>query len=590
MHEALVIPNDLATCQTLIEQLAATIALQEQKLATQEQKLADQQLVINELMQRAFLKRRERYLEDPNQLKLDFGSTPEAADAADGLADAVAAMDEIVVPEHTRHRRGPRKARNEQFPPHWERYEVTAEVPDDAKTCPTHGEKKVIGYDRTESMEIEPPKVRVRVTLIPKLVCVEGPECGVTEGTRPLGLVEGNRYDTSVAAEIITGKYGYHLPIYRQQDMFARSGWTPSRGTLLNILAAAGRVVSPLISYFRQEVIGSGLVGTDDTPVTLLLPPPEGIPQPREGDPKSQRIFEVFSEARANGEPSVPARMWVYRSVTVPLNVFDFTVSRHRDGPDQFLVHSGFTGTLLGDCYTGYQGIALRSDSRVVHAACNAHARRKVFDALGNHAVLASQLLAYYQQLYDIEGRGCELSAEDRQTLREQEAQPVWTRMRELLDSEAASRTLPKQKITVALGYLRNHWDALRVYLQDGRLPFDNNVVEQLMKQVAIGRKNWLFIGSVTAGERAADFLTLVSSALRNDLDVWAYIKAVLDALLAGSKDYASLRPDRWAASHPEAIRKYRQAERRDRMSAKTIRRQLRRQLAAGSDALATTD
>lgn len=110
------------------------------------------------------------------------------------------------------------------------------------------------------------------------------------------------------------------------------------------------------------------------------------------------------------------------------------------------------------------------------------------------------------------------------------------------------------------------------------------------MKQVAIGRKNWLFIGSVTAGERAADFLTLVSSALRNDLDVWAYIKAVLDALLAGSKDYASLRPDRWAASHPEAIRKYRQAERRDRMSAKTIRRQLRRQLATGSDALATTD
>ena len=104
-------------------------------------------------------------------------------------------------------------------------------------------------------------------------------------------------------------------------------------------------------------------------------------------------------------------------------------------------------------------------------------------------------------------------------------------------------------------------------------MPIDNNDVEQLMKQVAIGRKNWLFIGSIPAGERAANFLTLVSSALRNDLDVYTYIKAVLDALLAGSTDYASLRPDRWAAAHPEAIRVYRQEERRDRFARKTARR-----------------
>ena len=141
----------------------------------------------------------------------------------------------------------------------------------------------------------------------------------------------------------------------------------------------------------------------------------------------------------------------------------------------------------------------------------------------------------------------------EREALRAAEARPVWQRMRELLDGEAASRVLPKDKFAEALGYLRNQWDALQVYLGDGRLPIDNNETEQLMKQVAIGRKNWLFVGSVAAGERAADFLTIVSSAVRNDLDVWAYVQDVLDRLLAGDRDYAALRPDCWAASHPRA-------------------------------------
>lgn len=131
-----------------------------------------------------------------------------------------------------------------------------------------------------------------------------------------------------------------------------------------------------------------------------------------------------------------------------------------------------------------------------------------------------------------------------------------------------------------AIGDLRNHWDALQLYLDDGRVPIDNNDVEQLMKQVAVGRKHWLFIGSITAGERAATFLTLVSSALRIHLDVWAYVKAVLDALLAGSTDYASLRPDNGAATHPQAIRTYRQDERRERTEAKKTRRNARRLLA----------
>jgi len=579
MNKALIIPESVPACQALIGELARTI----EEINSKNQQLAQERdewkLAFDELFQKAFRHRSERYLEDPQQLKFDFGNTAEAADAAAGLAEAVeqsqaSATSETIVAQHTRRTRV-RKVRNEQLPAHLPRYEVEAPVTDQMQACPVHGPRKVIGHDRVETLEFERPKLRVRVTLYPKFACDHEPACGIVEPPRSEGLVEGNRYDTSVAAEIITGKYGYHMPIYRQQDWFAGSGWMPGRSTLLNILSASAEVIRPLIAFFRQEVLQSGLLGTDETRVTLLLP--SDIPAPIDGDAKSQRIHEVFTEARRAGRPSVSGRMWAYRGLNVPLNVFDFTISRHRDGPDAFLVDSGFTGTMMADCYSGYQGLMLRSEARIKRAACVAHARRKVFDARDNHPLLSSQLLALFQELYDVEHRAKPMTAMDRQSLRAAEARPVWQRLREVLDGEAAARVLPKDKFAEALGYLRNQWDALQVYLDDGRLPIDNNEVEQLMKQVALGRKNWLFIGSVAAGERTADLLTLVSSAVRNDLDVWAYVKDVLDQLLAGSREYRSLRPDVWGVNHPEFIRTYRQEERRDRADAKTGRRDHRR-------------
>jgi hypothetical protein len=200
-----------------------------------------------------------------------------------------------------------------------------------------------------------------------------------------------------------------------------------------------------------------------------------------------------------------------------------------------------------------------------------------VLEARSGYPLDASWLLGRFQQLYDIEDRAKNFSPEERLALRQVEAAPVWDSIGQWLESDAARRVLPKSKFGEALGYLRNHWDPLRLYLTDGLMPIDNNDVEQLMKQVAIGRKNWLFIGSVAAGERAADFLTLVSSAVRNDLDVCAYVKDVLDQLLAGSTDYAPLRPDVWKESHPEAVRQYRTQERRDRADRKQRRRARRR-------------
>jgi transposase len=565
------LPRDLVACQALIEQLAHTTGEQAEKIAKLEQEKKELNLTIAELLQRAFGHRSERYLADPNQLRLDFNDSADAADAAEGLAQAVEEA-ELIVKEHTRQKR-PRKPRNEKLPEHLPRYEVEAPVADDMLTCPQHGQREVIAYDYTETLEFERPKLRVRVTKYPKFACKNQSLCGVASPERPTSLVEGDRYDTSVAAEVITGKYGYHLPIYRQQDYFAGSGWVPARSTLLNLLVASAFVIRPLIESFKQAVLVDSILGTDDTRVTLLLP--KEIPKPIAGNVKSQRIHEVFSEAIKEDKRSVSARMWAYRGITIPLNVFDFTVSRHRDGPDQIL--ENYTGKLMADCYSGYQGIELRSDGRVQRGACVTHARRKVFEAREGYPLESSLLLAKFQQLYDLETRAKDWSPEERLALRQREAAPVWTSLGEWLKSDAAARVLPKSKFGQALGYLRNHWDSLRLYLSDGLMPIDNNDVEQLMKQIAIGRKNWIFIGSVAAGGRAADFISLVSSAIRNDLDVWSYTKDVLDRLLAGSTDYHSLRPDIWKQSHPEAIREYRVEERRDRADRQRVRRASRR-------------
>lgn len=185
------------------------------------------------------------------------------------------------------------------------------------------------------------------------------------------------------------------------------------------------------------------------------------------------------------------------------------------------MIDHNFKGVLIADCYSGYTGISLRSDDGITHAACNAHARRKIFEARANHPQVASVLLAMYQELYDIEDRARGLDALSRLNLRQQESAAVWLRMREYLDSDLVKKLLPKEAISHAIGYINNHWAALQVYVSNAHVPIDNNLTEQLMKQVAIGRKNWLFIGSLAAGGRTADLMTLVSSAIRNDLHVW---------------------------------------------------------------------
>lgn len=560
--EATPLPDEVGACQALIVEQARAII-------EQGQKIDELNAYIQRLLTQIYGRRSERQV-DPRQQQLDFGDDPAAHDALAEAADEA----EKIVQEYTVRRKLRKRAQpnGEKFPEHFPRYEVEVPPPTEEQACPIHGPKTVIGFDVTETLEFERPKLRVRVTKYPKYVCPKQPECGVAQAERPVGLVEGNRYDTSVAAEVIANKYAYHLPLYREQDMFAGTGWTPSRSTLLNLLVGVAFVVQPLVDHLRRLLLGDGGLGCDDTHVTLIVPPV--LPPLAADHPRAQRIRDVLGQAIEKQLPSVQARMWGYRGFELPVNVFDFTVSWHRDGPAEIL--SGYDGLLMCDGYAGFDDIEL-SNERIVRAACWSHARRKLLKVPHDAVGPATVLLAMIRELYDVEDRARMLTTAERLALRQRVARPILARLENYLANPVITEALPKSELGKAVTYLRNNWELLQRYTTDGRFPIDNNDTEQLMKQIAIGRKNWLFVGSVAGGERAAQLMTIVSSAIRNDLDVTAYVKDVLDKLLAGSTDYDALCPHVWKQSHPEAVRAYRVEERRDAADRKRVRRASRR-------------
>lgn len=245
--------------------------------------------------------------------------------------------------------------------------------------------------------------------------------------------------------------------------------------------------------------------------------------------------------------------------------------SRHRDGPDE--AFGNYEGNLLGNCCSGFQKIDVRSDSRITFAACWAHACRKLDECRGAFPIQAAKPESLIRMLYDVEDQI--KSLDERERLRRRGILPrhVLGQIEQYLDSEPMSthHVLPKRNLGQTAAYVRRHWKALTRFVDDASISIDNNDGEQLMKRVAVGRKNWLFNGPLAAGERAAKLLTIVGSAVHNDLD------AVLRRALAGETDWAALAPHAWKAEHPESIRIYRQDERRQAADRKKQRRARRR-------------
>ena len=553
------LPDDLAALQQELLHTRAVLAETALTCESQQAQLAKLREELELLKRYLFGRKSERHVPDPRQGLLPLGEDGEAAAPPPPVAE-----EEIT---YRRRRRGHGWS---ELPKNLPREEVLLDVPEHERQCAACGEALTrIGEDRSERLHLVPPRVWVQVLVRPKYAC-SCRQAGVKQTPSPASPVPGGRFDFSFVAHVVTSKIADHLPLYRQQDILARSGIELSRATLCQIMASVAELGRPLADFMTRRLLVPDLLGADDTPVRLL----DG------SHPAGVRT----------------ARFWLFRGfAAAPYNVFYFHESRARDGPSEFL--RDFRGTVKVDAYGVNEGVYLGSGGRIVASCCWAHARRKFEEAKGSHPALAAEALAFFQQLYDLEDRAKACSHEERRALRQREAAPIVARLRGWLDQQLTT-ALPKLKFGEAVRYLHNQWDSLTSYVHDGRLPIDNSDVERDLRALTIGRSNWLFIGSPQAGPRAAVLYTLVASAARHDLDIWAYLCDVLErlAVLRQSSDRSPpsselltpLLPDVWAQAHPQAIRSYRQHERESRAAAKRARRQKRRALAQAKAARKT--
>lgn len=476
------------------------------------------------------------------QLAARFGSRVEKLDPgqlalfAQEIRDAqsIAAQETILVPAHRRSKGG-----KKPIPDHLPREDVRHDLSDADRACPCCHEPRVeITRSVREVVEVVPAQVKVIRHTRPVYAC---PSCRgqVIKAPAP-ALPLGKSYaGASLLAMVAVSKFSDHAPLYRQEGMLARSGLDLSRSTLCNWLAEGADLITPLVDLMRRDVLRSGVIQTDDTPVpTLGLTPGRA----KEG------------------------RMWVYLGDEAHRHaVFDSTSSREGKWPQQWL--KDFKGFLQSDAFAGYA--PLHQSGAVVEVACWAHARRKFHESRDLAPGFCLDVMTRIAQLYAVEKEArCEdqpdraLAPDRRAALRREKSKPVLEDLFALLESNRDGH-LPKSPVRAAIEYVLTRREAFTRYLDDGTLEIDNNNCERALRCVAIGRKNWLFAGSAFGGEHAAAWFTLIASARLAEVEPWRWLCNVLTRL-AELRDQApptaqlehelrALLPAAWLATHPEA-------------------------------------
>jgi transposase len=365
-----------------------------------------------------------------------------------------------------------------------------------------------------DSSQRSQPQAQPRQPLDPGVVVIAAPkpEMPIAKGLPGPGLL----------AHLIVSKCVDHLPLHRMERVYQRQGLFLHRSTLCDWMAACANLLRPLYDLMVSVAMQSRSLHTDDTTVKM-----------------QELVTHLLSTAR----------MWVYLGDAAhPYNVFDFTLNRKRDGPQKFLVN--YQGYLHADAFSGYDGLYLpdprTAAARIIEVACNAHARRKFYEARGTDALRSHQALAYYRQLYELERQAKDFSDAQRLQMRQELSLPILEQFHQWLLAQRPE-VLPKSPTGEAVSYALNNWEALRRYTEAGFLAIDNNVAEREMKKIAIGRKNWLSIGSPRGGQTAAVLFSFTSTCQRLGVEPWAYLQDVLTRLPAMHIEQLSdLLPDHW--------------------------------------------
>lgn len=369
--------------------------------------------------------------------------------------------------------------------------------------CPQcQGELRKLGEDISEMLEYVPANFRVIRHVRTKLSCSKC-DC-IVQAEAPSRPIERGLAGPGLLAHVLVSKYCDHQPLYRQSEIFARQGVELERSTLTDWVGGCSRLLEPLLEALRRYVMAAGKLHADDTPVPVLAP--------GQGKTKTGRLWTYVRDDRPAGDSSAPA-VW-----------FAYSPDRKGEHPERHLKE--FCGTLQADAYSGLN--QLYENGRIQHAACWAHVRRHFYDLEQVHSSpVARETLARIGALYGIEEQIRGKPPEERRAVRQAQSKPLLDALRQWFET-TLSKLSRKSETTAAIRYALSRWDVLLRFVDDGRIEMDNNAAERSLRGVALGRKNYLFAGSDSGGERAAAIYSLIGSAKLNGLDPEAYLRAVL--------------------------------------------------------------
>ncbi|ARF48390.1 IS66 family transposase [Pantoea stewartii] len=370
-------------------------------------------------------------------------------------------------------------------------------------TCPAcGGELNALGCDVSEQLELISSAFKVIETQRPKLACCSCDH--IVQASMPSKPIERSYAGPGLLARIVTAKFAEHTPHYRQSEIYHRQGVELSRATLGRWSGAVSELLEPLYGLLRQYVLMPGKVHTDDIPVP--------VQEPGSGKTRTARLWVYVRDDRNAGSQLRPA-VW-----------FAYSPDRKGVHPQQHL--AGYSGILQADAYGGYN--ALYEDGRITEAACMAHARRKIHDVHARTPTdITTEALKRIGKLYAIEAEIRGSPADERLAVRKEQTIPL---MQSLYDwIQVQMKVLSRHSDTAkAFAYLLKQWDALNLYCSNGWAEIDNNIAENALRGVALGRKNWLFAGSDTGGERAAILYSLIVTCRLNGVDPETWLRYVI--------------------------------------------------------------
>jgi transposase len=464
---------------------------------------------------------------DVAQLLLQFAQDMESRPV--NQADVPADAPEAEVKTIRRVRRGRRNlAAFDHLPVTRKEYDLS----EADKSCPCCGKtRQKIGEESSWQIEYVPGRFEriehVQIKYACKICERNAEDPRIELAAKPSQPIDKGMAGPGLLAYVITSKYADYLPLYRLQNIFERNGFEIDRATQSIWCGDVADLLRPLYGLMVNRVLSSHVVCTDDTVMPMLAP-------------------EKVKQAERRG--TLRSRMWVYvGDEQNPYNVFDFTLSRSRDGPVKFL--ASYKQTLLADAYGGYDGVVVGND--ITRAGCWAHARRKFVDAEKTQPPIAAEAVGWIKRLYAVEERGKALAIEARLALRQTESIPILSALKDKLYIWR-DQLLPKHPMAQAVTYTLNQWNELNVFTTDGSAPIDNNVSEREMKRIVLNRKNSLFVGNERGGATAAILSSLTSTCRRHGVDPQFYLTQLLTSLPGTPiSEVERWLPDRWMQRNP---------------------------------------